>query len=99
MQLRFSTANQQQLEMLQRDPVAVRFGLKDVDYFGAKTAYFKAFMAEVPELMTNSRMGRDARLLIWTGLPCAVSSGLWRKVRKRRRTKNAGFAKTILPHS
>ena len=56
----FSTATQQQLEMLQRDPSPAELAEKTIDYAEAKTAYFKALRAEVPELM-NIAMGREAR--------------------------------------
>ena len=56
----FPTATQKQLEMRQRDPSPSKFAEKTIDYAEAKTAYFTALTAEVPELMSIA-MGREAR--------------------------------------
>ena len=56
----FSTATQQQLEMLQRDPSPAELAEKTIDYAEAKTAYFKALRAEVPE-MKKMAMGVEER--------------------------------------
>jgi hypothetical protein len=47
----FSATIQQQAEMLQRDPTPGEFAEKTIDYAEAKTAYFEALRAELPELM------------------------------------------------
>jgi hypothetical protein len=47
----FSAMIQQQLEMLRSNPSPAEFAEKTIDYAVAKTAYFKALRAEVPELM------------------------------------------------
>jgi hypothetical protein len=56
----FSTAIQQQLEMLQSNPSPAELAEKTIDYAEAKTAYFMALRAEVPEMMKIA-MGREAR--------------------------------------
>jgi hypothetical protein len=56
----FSATIQQQLEMLRSDPSPAEFAEKTIDYTEAKTAYFKALRAEVPELMRIA-MGKEAR--------------------------------------
>jgi hypothetical protein len=56
----FSANIQQQLEMLQSDPSPTQFAEKTIDYAKAKTAYFKALRAEVPELMKIAT-GKEAR--------------------------------------
>jgi hypothetical protein len=47
----FSATIQRQLEMLQSNPSPAQFAEKTIDYAVAKTAYFKALRAEMPELM------------------------------------------------
>jgi len=49
----FSATIQQQLEMLQSNPSTAEFAEKTIDYAVAKTAYFKALRAEVPELIAS----------------------------------------------
>ena len=56
----FSATIQQQLEMLQSDPSPAELAEKTIDYAEAKTAYFKALRAEVPELMKIAT-GKEAR--------------------------------------
>jgi hypothetical protein len=56
----FSATIQQQLEMLRSDPSPVELAEKTIDYAEAKTAYFKALRAEVPELMKIAT-GKEAR--------------------------------------
>jgi hypothetical protein len=56
----FSATIQQQLEMLQSNPSPAEFAEKTIDYAEAKAAYFKALLAEVPELMKIA-MGKEAR--------------------------------------
>src|SRR5580693_9735246 len=56
----FSATIQQQLEMLQSNPSPVELAEKTIDYAEAKTAYFKALRAEVPELLKIAT-GRQAR--------------------------------------
>ena len=46
----FSATIQQQLEVLQSNPSPSEFAEKTIDYAEAKTAYFEALRAEVPEL-------------------------------------------------
>jgi hypothetical protein len=46
----FSATIQQQLEMLQSNPSPSEFAEKTIDYAEAKTAYFEALRAEIPEL-------------------------------------------------
>ena len=53
----FSATIQQQLEMLQSDTSPAE---KTTDYAEAKTAYFKALRAKVPELMKIAT-GKEAR--------------------------------------
>jgi hypothetical protein len=56
----FSAAIQQQLEILQSDPSPAELARKTIDYAEAKSAYFEALRAEVPELMKIA-MGKEAR--------------------------------------
>jgi len=56
----FSATIQQQLEMLQSNPLPAEFAEKTIDYAVAKTAYFKALRAEMPELM-NIATGKEER--------------------------------------
>jgi hypothetical protein len=56
----FSATIQQQLQMLQSDPSPAELAEKTIDYAEAKTAYFEALRAEVPELV-NIATGREAR--------------------------------------
>jgi hypothetical protein len=56
----FSATIQQQLEMLQSNPSPAEFAEKTIDYAEAKTAYFTALRAEVPEMMKIA-MGLEAR--------------------------------------
>ena len=46
----FSATIQQQLEVLQSNPSPSEFAEKTIDYAEAKTAYFEALRAELPEL-------------------------------------------------
>jgi len=55
-----SATIQQQLEMLQSNPSPAECAEKTIDYAEAKTAYFKALRAEVPELMKIAT-GKEAR--------------------------------------
>jgi hypothetical protein len=50
----FSAAIVQQLQMLERDPSAQEFAEKTVAYAAAKTAYFEALRAAMPELIKNA---------------------------------------------
>ena len=56
----FSATIQQQLETLQSDPSPAEFAEKTIDYAEAKTAYFNALQAELPEL-TKIATGKEAR--------------------------------------
>jgi hypothetical protein len=56
----FSATIQQQLEMLQSNPSPGEFAEKTIDYAVAKTAYFKALRAELPELLKIAT-GKEAR--------------------------------------
>ena len=56
----FSATIQQQLEALQSDPSPAELAEKTIDYSEAKTAYFKALRAEVPEL-TKIATCKEAR--------------------------------------
>jgi hypothetical protein len=56
----FSATIQQQLEMLRSNPSPAEFAEKTIDYAEAKTAYFKALRAEVPE-MIKIAMGKEER--------------------------------------
>ena len=56
----FSATIQQQLETLQSDPSPAELAEKTIDYSEAKTAYFKALRAEVPEL-TKIATGKEKR--------------------------------------
>jgi hypothetical protein len=56
----FSATIQQQLEMLQNNPSPAEFAEKTIGYAVAKTAYFKALRAEMPELLKIA-MGLEAR--------------------------------------
>jgi hypothetical protein len=47
----FSATIQQQLETLQSGPSPAELAEKTIDYAEAKTAYFNALRAELPELM------------------------------------------------
>jgi hypothetical protein len=47
----FSATIRQQLEMLQSNPSPTELAEKTIDYAVAKTDYFKALRAEMPELM------------------------------------------------
>jgi hypothetical protein len=50
----FSAAIGQQLQMLQRDPSPREFAQKTINYATAKTAYFEALRAAMPELIRNA---------------------------------------------
>jgi hypothetical protein len=56
----FSATIQQQLEMLQSNPSPAKFAEKTIDYAEAKTAYFKALRAELPE-MIKIAISKEAR--------------------------------------
>jgi hypothetical protein len=56
----FSATIQQQLETLQSDPSAADLAEKTIDYAEAKTAYFNALRAEMPEMMKIAT-GKEAR--------------------------------------
>ena len=56
----FSATIQQQLETLQSGPSPAELAKKTVDYAEAKTAYFNALRAELPELMKIAT-GKNAR--------------------------------------
>jgi hypothetical protein len=56
----FSATIQQQIEILQSNPLPAVLAEKTIDYAEAKTAYFKALRAEVPELMKFAT-GKEAR--------------------------------------
>lgn len=56
----FSATIQQQLEMLHNVPSPTDLAEKTIDYAEAKTAYFKALRAELPELMKIAT-GKEAR--------------------------------------
>jgi hypothetical protein len=56
----FSATIQQQLETLQSDPSPTELAEKTSDYAEAKTAYFNASRAEMPELMKIAT-GKEAR--------------------------------------
>jgi hypothetical protein len=56
----FSATIQQQLETLQSDPSPAELAEKTSDYAEAKTAYFNASRAEMPELMKIAT-GKEAR--------------------------------------
>ena len=56
----FSATIQQQLEMLQSGPSPAELAEKTIDYAEAKTAYFKALRAAVPEMMKIA-MGKEER--------------------------------------
>jgi hypothetical protein len=56
----FSATIQQQLETLHSDPSQAELAEKTIDYSEAKSAYFKAFRAEMPELMKIAT-GKEAR--------------------------------------
>jgi len=56
----FLATIQQQLEMLQSNPSTAEFAEKTIDYAEAKTAYFKALRAEMPELLKIA-MGLEAQ--------------------------------------
>ena len=56
----FSATIQQQLETLQSDPSPAELAEKTIDYAEAKTAYFNALRAELPELMKIAT-GKEAR--------------------------------------
>ena len=51
----FSATIQQQLETLQSDPSPEEIADKTIDYSEAKTAYFKALRAEMPEAMNIAK--------------------------------------------
>jgi hypothetical protein len=68
----FSTAIQQQLEMLQSNPSPAELAEKTVDYAEAKEAYFNALRAEVPELMKIAMAKRRDRLS-WTPFAAAFA--------------------------
>ena len=51
---RFSAAIVQQLQMLERDPSLEEFAEKTIGYAAAKTAYFEALRAAMPELIKNA---------------------------------------------
>jgi hypothetical protein len=56
----FSATIQQQIETLQSNPSPGEFVEKTIDYAVAKTAYFEALKAEIPELLKIST-GKEAR--------------------------------------
>jgi hypothetical protein len=56
----FSATIQQQLETLRGDPSAAELAEKTTYYAEAKTAYFDALRAELPELMKIAA-GKEAR--------------------------------------
>ena len=56
----FSATIQQQLETLQSDPSPAELAEKTIDYAEAKTAYFNALRAELPELMKIAT-GKETR--------------------------------------
>jgi hypothetical protein len=56
----FSATIQQQLETLPSDPSPGEIAEKTIDYAEAKTAYFNALRAELPELMKIAT-GKEAR--------------------------------------
>jgi hypothetical protein len=56
----FSATIQQQLETLQGDPSPAELAEKTIDYAEAKTAYFNALRAELPE-RTKIATGKEAR--------------------------------------
>jgi hypothetical protein len=56
----FRLTIQQQLETLQSDPSPAELAEKTIDYAEAKTAYFNALRAELPELMKIAT-GKEAR--------------------------------------
>jgi hypothetical protein len=56
----FSATIQQQLEVLHSNPAPSEFAEKTIDYAEAKTAYFEALRAEVPELRKIAT-GKEAR--------------------------------------
>jgi hypothetical protein len=56
----FSATIQQQLEMVQGDPSPAELAEKTIDYAEAKSAYFEALRAEVPEMMKIA-MGKEER--------------------------------------
>ncbi len=56
----FSATIQQQIEMLQSNPSPAELAEKTIEYAEAKTAYFKALRAKVPELMKIAT-GKEAR--------------------------------------
>jgi hypothetical protein len=58
----FSATIQQQLETLQGDPSPEEFADKTIDYSEAKTAYFNALRAEMPDAM-NIAKGQGTRHL------------------------------------
>jgi uncharacterized iron-regulated membrane protein len=58
---RFSAAIQQQLEIVQNDPLPAEFAEKTIAYAQAKTAYFKALRDAVPELV-NIATGAKRRV-------------------------------------
>jgi uncharacterized iron-regulated membrane protein len=57
---RFSAAIQQQLEIVQNDPLPAEFAEKTIAYAQAKTAYFTALREEMPELI-DTATGREPR--------------------------------------
>src|SRR5271165_3851091 len=59
----FSATIQQQLEMLQSNPSPTELAEKTIDYAVAKTAYFKALRAEVPEDQCANGLLQDAMRL------------------------------------
>jgi hypothetical protein len=56
----FSTAIQQQLEVVQSAPTPARFAASTIAYAKAKTAYFHALRVAMPELMSIAT-GKDPR--------------------------------------
>ena len=56
----FSATIQQQLETLQSGPSPAELAEKTIDYAEAKTAYFNALRAELPDLMKIAT-GKEAR--------------------------------------
>ena len=54
----FTATIAQQLEMLDSDPSARKFAEKTIDYAEAKTAYFEALSAAIPEVSKNAT-GQD----------------------------------------
>jgi hypothetical protein len=67
----FSATIQQQLETLQSDPSPAELAEKTVDYAEAKTAYFNALRAELPEFM---KIATGKELNLATFYPPSIAS-------------------------